>query len=346
MPGIYTFVEQILSRYRDGIYSSIEDNDGLVGEYFNKFDDDKGSRLLCQTRCVYFLSKMYEQFNDKHALETAFNLNRELESKYRVEGVWRSKRYTSIATKDLYELSSLTLSQLFLYKSTNEKDIRESVVATLSKIISIIDQKNLFPAFAFYKGLVSQNPLMHTFESLFAAFSILESEIYLEAAAKVLNIVEQNFFDLKVGLLFEVSSSNCANPWYEPGHAFEWATLLFLAANRDLIFKSKIQASKLLASAEKVGVSNDLVVSKIYKGGLEKEFSFRIWPQLERVRAFLVSGMQDKGNLVLDSVLLKFFDNDGFPIEYLNQEINKVRVKTTTGYHIINCFQELSTEQN
>ena len=338
----FSVIEQILSCYRDGVYLSIEANGGLVGEYFGKFEDRKGTRLLCQTRSIYFLIKMYELFEDHHALNAALKLYRETEAQYKIDDGWKAARHYSVPTEDLYELSFLSYAQLYLSRCSKEIDINNSAVATLSKLLAIIERKNCYPEMIHYKGFISQNPLMHAFESFVAATEILGDKSYLTAAAKILKIVEDNFFDSEAGLPFEVAVSDKNATWYEPGHGFEWSTLLLMAAKEGLAIHGKMIPRQLIENAEQFGVvSNGLVVSRVFKDKFHKELAFRIWSQLERVRALFAIGNRSTGNFALDFVLSQFFTDKFLPSEYIGQEVSELNVKTTTGYHIINCFEEV-----
>ena len=71
--------------------------------------------------------------------------------------------------------------------------------------------------------------------------------------------------------------------WSEPGHSYEWVTLLLEATDLGMT-TTNLDPKRLLTSAEQSGLSREgLVYSSL--PAKENNSIFRIWPQLERLRA-------------------------------------------------------------
>ena len=189
-----------------------------------------------------------------------------------------------------------------------------------------------------YQNRISQNPLMHLFESFVFAYEVLHNEIYKDAATKILDIVYQNFYNAEVGAIMEMSFEEDLAYWYEPGHSFEWGSLLKIAESQQVSHEI-INAVNLVGVAEKVTENfGQIVPAKVKIPGNEIESTFRIWASLERVRVHFMLENFELANSGLEEALNKFFDNNNLPKEFLDMAATKV--KSTSGYHIINCLQE------
>ena len=127
---------------------------------------------------------------------------------------------------------------------------------------------------------------------------------------------------------------------YEPGHSFEWCSLLLEASQYDMPYNLDI--NKMANSAEINGTTDaKLVLPTIGDKNSNDEIKIRIWPSLERVRYYSMNCEYDKVATGFESLIAHFFSKDGLPFEYIDREYNvtQTNVKSTTGYHIINCFK-------
>ncbi|MEQ8403776.1 MAG: AGE family epimerase/isomerase [Oceanicaulis sp.] len=132
-------------------------------------------------------------------------------------------------------------------------------------------------------GVKLANPHMHLLEASLAHFDAVHDSRSAERITKICTLFEQYMFDARTGAVGEVFArdwSRSEDNRIEPGHCYEWAYLLS-EAERLIGRDTASWARRLVAFSEANGLVGDLVVDVI---GAPKS-SFRLWPQLERLRA-------------------------------------------------------------
>lgn len=139
------------------------------------------------------------------------------------------------------------------------------------------------------------NPHMHLLEAFLAWYAATGERGYLRRAARIIDLFRSHFFDTEswtLGEYFDAAWNPAVGPkgqWTEPGHHFEWASLLveFAAKSRqtDLI----AFARKLYASAIATGLnrSTGLAYGAVSRAALPLDLISRSWPQAEAVKAAL-----------------------------------------------------------
>jgi len=339
----------VIEQYYAGLLSSIESNGGLVGEFFGESEEPLKTRLLCQTRSVYFLLRYAKLKTNIDAISSAVSLYQLARKNYFVDEAWRAFPDSIAEELGLYGYASLSYSECYLYLATKDEEIANNAKHSLDHLSELIMASDFFPAKCMHAGQVSQNPIMHLFESFVVGFDTFKKEQYRQVALKLFNLVTKHFYSPSVGLVGEVSQEE-GRVWFEPGHAFEWVSLLHMAKQAG-VFQTNTESAQvvpreLLRAAEELCVQEtSLVPAKFYADSEELEHSFRIWPQLERIRAHFLSGNTNKVEMAMASVNTYFFTEDALPREYVEQVVERDKVKTTTGYHIVNGIidQYLST---
>ncbi len=143
------------------------------------------------------------------------------------------------------------------------------------------------------EALRRSNPHMHMLEALLAWHSTTAEQSFLDRAAAIVDLFCLKFFDADTWTLGE----NFDRQWQplpgdaglltEPGHHFEWASLLVdfaAAAGRDEIFPF---ARKLYASAVANGLNRatGLAYGSVTRHGLPVDTVSRSWPQTEAIKA-------------------------------------------------------------
>ncbi|MGH1540015.1 MAG: AGE family epimerase/isomerase [Arenicella sp.] len=338
--SISNSMQLALQAYFDHLMDSININRGLVGEYFGDSNDSLEARLLCQTRSIYFLVKYSELSANEEALSAALELYRKTKLHYCDATLWKEKPSSPDKTSDLYELAFIAYSFSYLYHATKDEEVAKDAKHVFSILGDMVQRDHFFPELTQYKGHVSQNPLMHLFEAFIAGYSIFTDETYKVTAVRLLEIVDAHFYDAKNHRITETLNPDPSFTWSEPGHAYEWASLLTLAASYGIENDSRIKINSLLSCAEKHGTNlGGFVASTYIDQQTEATHIYRIWPQLERIRAMFDLGQVDQGMDGVTQVLQHFFDEDGLPIEYLQNSESNQRIKSTTGYHVINSFE-------
>lgn len=137
------------------------------------------------------------------------------------------------------------------------------------------------------------NPHMHLFEAFLAWHKVTGEASYLARATKIADLFAARFFDADTWTLGEFFESGWSpapgdkGEWTEPGHHFEWASLLVEygeAANRPEFFA---HARKLYASAIANGLNRatGLAYDAVSKSGIPLVRTSRSWPQTEALKA-------------------------------------------------------------
>lgn len=155
------------------------------------------------------------------------------------------------------------------------------------------------------KTLRRSNPHMHLFESFMAWYDVTGDNDYLERAERIVDLFKEHFFDEDSWTLAEYYDDN----WQrapapegdicEPGHHFEWSSLLVDFA-RKAHDRSVIKlAKKLYASAIANGLNRatGLAYNTISRHGMPINTNSRSWPQTEAIKAALALDGNDGPDL-------------------------------------------------
>ncbi|RUX40205.1 AGE family epimerase/isomerase, partial [Mesorhizobium sp. M4A.F.Ca.ET.050.02.1.1] len=137
------------------------------------------------------------------------------------------------------------------------------------------------------------NPHMHLLEAFLAWHQATGERAYLRRAAQIIDLFRSHFFDSEswtLGEYFDDGWKPVAGEkgsWTEPGHHFEWASLLVDFAGRSGQTEVTAFARKLYASAVANGLNRatGLSYGAVSRQGLPLDLVSRSWPQAEAVKA-------------------------------------------------------------
>ncbi|MDX8493031.1 mannose-1-phosphate guanylyltransferase/mannose-6-phosphate isomerase [Mesorhizobium sp. VK22B] len=144
-----------------------------------------------------------------------------------------------------------------------------------------------------WNGVRFSNPHMHMLESFLAWHGITGDRVYLRRAARVIDLFRCHFFDEESWTLGERFDGDWQplpgdeGQWTEPGHHFEWASLLVdfarTSGQKDLV----AYARKLYSSAVASGLNRatGLAYAAVSRHGLPLARLSRSWPQCEAIKA-------------------------------------------------------------
>ncbi len=143
------------------------------------------------------------------------------------------------------------------------------------------------------KGLRRSNPHMHLLEAFLAWHTVTGERSYLRRAARIIDLFRSHFFDADSWTLGEFfddewrPAPNGQGDWTEPGHHFEWASLLVDFAGKsgqgDLVkFARKLYAS---AIANGLNRATGLAYAAVSRQGMPLDRLSRSWPQSEAIKA-------------------------------------------------------------
>ena len=155
------------------------------------------------------------------------------------------------------------------------------------------------------EGLRRTNPHMHLLEAFLSWFAVTGDKSYLRRAARIIDLFRNHFFDADSWTLGEYfdeywkPAAGDDGQWTEPGHHFEWSSLLVdfadMSGQRDLV----ALARKLYASAIANGLNRatGLAYGAVSRGGLPMDRMSRSWPQAEALKAAIALDRGDGPDL-------------------------------------------------
>lgn len=149
------------------------------------------------------------------------------------------------------------------------------------------------------------NPHMHLLEAFLAWHTVTGERDYLQRAARIIGLFRSHFFDPESWTLGEFFDDewkpavNGKGDWTEPGHHFEWASLLVdfaeKSGQRDLVgFARKLYAS---AVANGLNRATGLAYGAVSRHGLPLDRMSRSWPQAEAIKAAIALDRPDGPDL-------------------------------------------------
>jgi len=139
------------------------------------------------------------------------------------------------------------------------------------------------------------NPHMHLLEAFLAWHSVTGDVAHLKRAERIVELFSRHFFDPEswtLGEFFDKAWQQDAGEkgsWTEPGHHFEWASLLVDHAGKSGRPEMTGYARKLYASAIANGLNRatGLAYGAVSRQGLPLDRLSRSWPQAEAIKAAL-----------------------------------------------------------
>lgn len=143
------------------------------------------------------------------------------------------------------------------------------------------------------EGLRRSNPHMHLLEAFLAWHTVTGERAYLRRAARIIDLFRSHFFDADSWTLGEYfdrewrRATNGQGDWTEPGHHFEWASLLVDFAGKSGQSDLVAFARKLYASAIANGLNRatGLAYAAVSRQGMPLDRLSRSWPQSEAIKA-------------------------------------------------------------
>ncbi len=143
------------------------------------------------------------------------------------------------------------------------------------------------------KGIRSSNPHMHLLEAFLAWHGVTGDRTYLRRAARIIDLFRCHFFDQDSWTLGEFFDADWLpipgekGQWTEPGHHFEWASLLVDFARASGQKDLSAYARKLYSSAVASGLNRatGLAYAAVSRQGMPFDRLSRSWPQCEAIKA-------------------------------------------------------------
>jgi mannose/cellobiose epimerase-like protein (N-acyl-D-glucosamine 2-epimerase family) len=193
--------------------------------------------------------------------------------------------------RDTYDHAFVLLALASVYALDRDAQIRVEIDA----LLSFLDTQLRSPNGGFLEGQPSsmprrQNPHMHLFEAMIAAFDATHDMVFQQRAGDLFALFLANLYDKQkqvLGEYFEDDWSRIEPVSVEPGHQAEWAWLL-KGFERITGCPTGKYRGELLASALRYrDPATGCLVDEGDAAGQIKRHSRRLWPQTEMAKAWI-----------------------------------------------------------
>jgi mannose/cellobiose epimerase-like protein (N-acyl-D-glucosamine 2-epimerase family) len=193
--------------------------------------------------------------------------------------------------RDSYDHAFVLLALASVYALDRDAQVR----AEIDSLLGFLDSKLRSPHGGVLEGLPAsmprrQNPHMHLFEAMIAAFDATHDAAFQNRAGEIFALFLSNFYDKQkhvLGEYFENDWSKIEPVSVEPGHQAEWVWLL-LGFERITGCPTGKYRNELLTSA--LRYRDDLSGCLVDEGnaaGDIKRHTRRLWPQTEIAKAWI-----------------------------------------------------------
>lgn len=198
------------------------------------------------------------------------------------------------ATEDSYDHSCVLLALAHAHVCGNP-DAKRLGEETFRFLDDHLEDRRLtgFMETSAGEGERRSNPHMHMLEAFLAWHAITGDRSHLRRAARIVDLFKSHFFDADSWTLGEYFDDEWRSPvgekgnWTEPGHHFEWASLLIDFARQSGQKELTSYARKLYSSAVASGLnrSTGLAYGAVSRQGIPLDRVSRSWPQAEAIKA-------------------------------------------------------------
>jgi mannose/cellobiose epimerase-like protein (N-acyl-D-glucosamine 2-epimerase family) len=195
------------------------------------------------------------------------------------------------STRDTYDQAFVLLAISTVYRLSRDAQVR----AELNSQMTFIDTDLRSPHGGFIEGIPAtgprrQNPQMHLFEAMIAAFDATDDPAFQSGAGELHNLFVGNLYDPRrrvLGEYFNEDWSKIEPVIVEPGHQAEWVWLL-KSFERISGCPTEQCRSHLLTSA--LRYRDDATGCLFDEGDADgniTKFTRRFWPQTEIAKAWI-----------------------------------------------------------
>lgn len=259
--------------------------------------------------------------------------------------------------RDAYDHAFVLLSLAWVYRTTGSAQALTWARRTLAYLDAVLaDPENG----GYFEAAPAQlprraNPHMHLLEALLALFDATGDYSFLDRASAIVGLFKTRFFDPEsgsVGEFFDTKWRPATGPagrWREPGHNYEWASLLAIYA-----YKAGEDCSTPIAQlhefAETRGLApqTGLAFDQTLEDGTVSDPHHRLWPQTEALRASVLMarhglpGATGRAAALVDAIFEYFLDPApaGLWIDRIDQTGKPAcgTVPASTLYHLVVAF--------
>jgi mannose-6-phosphate isomerase len=195
----------------------------------------------------------------------------------------------------LYDQAFLLFAYAHSFAHLQDEDYRRRAALTLTSLRERLGH----PAGGFKDHTAApyplrSNPHMHLLEASLAWMAVDSNPAWRMLADEIVALFKSRFYDPDHGVVREYFDADWSvigedgRSRIEPGHNFEWAWLL-IRWSQATGGKIGDRAERMIAFAEQHGVDpvRGVAVNEVWSDGLMADSNARLWPQTERLKAWL-----------------------------------------------------------
>ena len=252
------------------------------------------------------------------------------------------------ATQDLYTHAFLVLACATYFERSRDERALRHMLATARLVEERFGHGNgLYHAALSADGQPvkgpEQNPIMHLTEAYLAAAGVAERAWFEEALRRIADGVARSFLDPDTQCIAELPLGAADNR-IEPGHQFEWYSLLHCAPRvyEGLALPAAVPRGCLWARARGVAPDTAGVCAALDMRGGMREAAERIWAQTEYARYLALAGEHDALALQLAQFKARFLHARGWrEVIGADGALARADMPSTTPYHLMTAYAAL-----
>jgi mannose-6-phosphate isomerase len=195
----------------------------------------------------------------------------------------------------LYDQAFLLFSYAHSFAHMRDEDLRRRALGMLDSLrLRLGHEAGGFKDHTRTPYPLRSNPHMHLLEAALAWMAVDANPLWRALADEIVALFKSRFYDPEQGVVREYFSADWdvideGGRWrIEPGHNYEWAWLL-IRWSQQTGGKIGDRAERMTAFAENHGVdpARRVAVNEVWSDGLIADANARLWPQTERLKAWL-----------------------------------------------------------
>jgi mannose-6-phosphate isomerase len=193
--------------------------------------------------------------------------------------------------RDAYDHAFVLLALSTAYQLNKDAQVKSEIEA----LLAFLDTELRSPNGGYIEGIPAtlprrQNPQMHLFEAMIAAFDATGDLVYQSRAGELFGLFIANLYDPRRQILteyFEDDWSKIEPVCVEPGHQAEWVWLLKGFERITNCPTARHRASLLASALRYRDEATGCLLDEGNADGNITKYTRRLWPQTEIAKAFL-----------------------------------------------------------